>query len=252
MQLAPNKKVYFLSDFHLGAPNALASRERESRVVHFLESIQHDAAAVYIVGDIFDFWFEYKEVVPKGFIRLLGTLSKLSDAGVELHIFTGNHDLWMKDYLSQELRATIYFNPITTSINNKLFYIGHGDGLGPGDKGFKFLKKIFTNPFCQWLFKWLHPDLGIGLANYFSRKSRAKTGAADEVYLGDDNEWLIVYTKEKCQEIPAHYFVFGHRHFPIDKKINETTRYINLGDWIRSFTYAVFDGTDMQLLTWKH
>lgn len=251
MQLAPGKKIYFLSDFHLGAPNAESSRTRESRIVEFLLSIKEDAAAVYIVGDIFDFWFEYKEVVPKGFIRLLGTLAQLSDAGIALHIFTGNHDLWMNDYLTKELQAKVYFDPITTTINNQLFYIGHGDGLGPGDKGFKFLKKIFTNPFCQWLFRWLHPDLGIGLANYFSRKSRAKTGAVDEIFLGDENEWLIIFTKEKCQEIPANYFVFGHRHYPIDKVINEKTRYINLGDWIRSYTYAVFDGQEMQLKTWK-
>ncbi len=251
MKLAQDKKIYFLSDFHLGAPNAIASREREAQLVQFLKLAKTDAAAIFIVGDIFDFWFEYKTVVPKGFVRLLGCLADICDAGIPLHIFTGNHDLWMKDYLTQELGANVYFEPKQFEFTGKQFLIGHGDGLGPGDQGYKFIKKIFTNPLCQWLFGWVHPDWGIRLANYFSNKSRAKTGISDEQFLGEDNEWLIIYTKQKAKEINVDYFIFGHRHYAIDFKINETTRYINLGDWIRLYTYGVFDGTTMQLLEWK-
>ncbi|NCW12015.1 MAG: UDP-2,3-diacylglucosamine diphosphatase [Chitinophagia bacterium] len=250
MDLAPGKKIYFLSDFHLGAPNSQASRQREDAVVAFLKQAKQDAAAFFIVGDIFDFWFEYKTVVPKGFIRLLGCLAEISDAGIPLHIFTGNHDLWMKDYLTKELNAKVYFKPEIFKLGNKQFYIGHGDGLGPGDNGYKFIKKVFTNPICKWLFGWIHPDVGISLANYFSSKSRAKTGSSDEQFLGEDKEWLIIYTKQKSKEVNVDYFVFGHRHFAIDFKIDESTRYINLGDWIKLFTYGVFDGNDMSLEKW--
>jgi len=251
MELAAGKKVYFLSDFHLGAPNEMASREREDRLVQFLNRAKEDAASIFIVGDIFDFWFEYKTVVPKGFVRILGCLAQISDAGIALHIFTGNHDLWMNDYLSKELNANVYFEPTIFTIGAKQFFIGHGDGLGPGDQGYKFLKKIFTNSFCQFMFRWLHPDAGIRLANYLSGKSRAKTGSADEVFLGEDKEWLIVYTKEKAKEIKADYFIFGHRHYAIDLPITGGARYINLGDWLRLNTYGVFDGQDMQLIEWK-
>jgi UDP-2,3-diacylglucosamine hydrolase len=251
MVLETGKKVYFLSDFHLGAPNDTESRKREDRLVRFLQDARKDAGIIFIVGDIFDFWFEYKTVVPKGFVRILGTLAQIADEGIQLHIFTGNHDLWMQDYLSKELNAKLYFEPQTFTIQNKQFLIGHGDGLGPGDEGYKRLKKIFTNPICQWLFKWLHPDAGIQLANYFSRKSRAKTGNADELFLGEDKEWLILYTKEKAKTMAVDFFIFGHRHYAIDLKISDKSRYINLGDWIRLNTYAVFDGTDLQLLTWE-
>jgi UDP-2,3-diacylglucosamine hydrolase len=251
MVLETGKKVYFLSDFHLGAPNDTESRKREDRLVRFLQDARKDAGIIFIVGDIFDFWFEYKTVVPKGFVRILGTLAQIADEGIQLHIFTGNHDLWMQDYLSKELNAKLYFEPQTFTIQNKQFLIGHGDGLGPGDEGYKRLKKIFTNPICQWLFRWLHPDAGIQFANYFSRKSRAKTGNADELFLGEDKEWLILYTKEKAKNMAVDYFIFGHRHYAIDLKISDKSRYINLGDWIRLNTYAVFDGTDLQLLTWE-
>jgi UDP-2,3-diacylglucosamine hydrolase len=251
MVLETGKKVYFLSDFHLGAPNDTESRKREDRLVRFLQDARKDAGIIFIVGDIFDFWFEYKTVVPKGFVRILGTLAQMADEGIQLHIFTGNHDLWMQDYLSKELNAKLYFEPQAFTIQNKQFLIGHGDGLGPGDKGYKRLKIIFTNPICQWLFRWLHPDAGIQLANYFSRKSRAKTGNADEIFLGEDKEWLILYTKEKAKTMAVDFFIFGHRHYAIDLKINDKSRYINLGDWIRLNTYAVFDGTDLQLLTWE-
>lgn len=246
-----NKKLYLLSDFHLGAPNHAASLEREKAVVAFLEHIRHDAGRIIIAGDIFDFWFEYKKAVPRGFTRLLGKLAELTDSGIPIEVFVGNHDMWMRDYFQQELNIPVYYEPKVYDWNGKRFYIGHGDGLGPGDHGFKFIKKIFRNPICQWLFGWLHPDLGIGLANYFSRKSREKTGEADAEFLGADKEWLIIYCKEVLAKAHYDYFIFGHRHYPIDFALNERSRYINLGDWIRNFTYASFDGQDVQLHHWK-
>ena len=155
--------------------------------------------ALYLVGDIFDFWFEYKTVVPKGFVRLLGKLAELRDAGIPIFMFTGNHDLWMKDYFETELSIPVYFEPISRTIGDKLFFIGHGDGLGPGDNGYKFIKKVFTCSFFQWLFRQLHPDLGIRLANYFSGKSRDANYSADQKFLGEENEWLLVYCKKQIQ-----------------------------------------------------
>lgn len=248
---SPNKKLYLLSDFHLGAPNAAASLEREKAVVAFLESIRHDAGRIIIAGDIFDFWFEYKKAIPRGFTRLLGKLAELTDSGIPVEVFVGNHDMWMRDYFQQELNIPVYYEPKVYEWSGKRFYIGHGDGLGPGDHGYKFIKKIFRNPVCQWLFGWLHPDLGISLANYFSRKSREKTGEADAEFLGADKEWLIVYCKEVLAKEHYDYFIFGHRHYPIDFALNAQSRYINLGDWIRNFTYASFDGQDVQLHHWK-
>lgn len=242
-----DKKIYFLSDFHLGAPNHEASLIREKKVVQFLESVKSTAAAIFIVGDIFDFWFEYKKVIPKGFTRLLGKLAELSDAGVSITVFTGNHDLWMDGYFERELNIQVYHEPQQFKWNDKQFLIGHGDGLGPGDYGYKFLKKIFTNSICKRLFRLLHPDLGIGLANYFSRKSKEKTGSSDDHFLGEENEWLIVYCKEVLKKTHFDYFIFGHRHFPIDFSLSNKSRYINLGDWIKNFTYAEFDGEDVQL-----
>ena len=251
MELAAGKKVYFLSDFHLGAPDEKASRVREARIVQFLQTARQDAAAIFIVGDIFDFWFEYKEVVPKGFVRLLGCLAAINDAGIPIHIFTGNHDLWMQDYLTKEIGASVYFSEKEFTFSGKQFFVAHGDGLGPGDEGYKFLKKIFTNPICKWLFRWLHPDWGIKLANFFSSQSRIKTGSSDEIFLGEDKEWLIIYAKELSQTNKANYFIFGHRHYALDLKISDKARYINLGDWIRSNTYAVFDGNDLELKKWE-
>lgn len=206
--------------------------------------------ALYLVGDIFDFWFEYKTVVPKGFVRLLGKLAELRDAGIPVYMFTGNHDLWMKDYFETELSIPVYFEPISRTIGNKLFYIGHGDGLGPGDKGFKRMKKVFQNSFAQWLFKWLHPDIGVGIANYWSRKSRIANGPKDEMNYGEE-EWLLQYARRKVKEIPADYFIFGHRHLPMDVVVEGESKYINLGDWINYNTYAVFDGQTCILKTYN-
>lgn len=244
---AGSKKIYFLSDFHLGAPDAASSLIREKRVCRFLDSIKHDAAQVFIVGDLFDFWFEYRQVVPKGYVRILGKLAELTDSGIPVHFFVGNHDMWMKNYFQQELNIPVYFEPKAFVFNHKKFLIGHGDGLGPGDHGYKAMKKVFRHPMSKWLFGILPPYIGIGLANYFSRKSRAKTGQTDEVFMGEENEWLIIYSKEILRQQHYDYFIFGHRHLPIDVKLGDNSRYINLGEWIKYNSYAVFDGEDVKL-----
>lgn len=249
MQLLPGKHIYFLSDFHLGAPNAAASLQREKKIVQFLDGLKAHMAALFIVGDLFDFWYEYKKVVPRGYVRLLGKLAELTDSGIPIHFFVGNHDMWMKDYFQTELGIPVYFEPKDFLFNGKTFYIGHGDGLGPGDAGYKALKGLFRNPICQWAFGLVPPRIGIGLADYFSRKSRAATGTLEEHFLGADKEWLITYSNEMLRQRPVDYFIFGHRHLPIDYRLNERSRYINLGDWITFFTYAIFDGQNVQLKT---
>jgi UDP-2,3-diacylglucosamine hydrolase len=251
MEVGPGKKIYFLSDFHLGAPNYHASLKREKRIVAFLESIKHTAASIFIVGDMFDFWFEYKHVTPKGYVRLLGKLADITDAGIPIHFFVGNHDMWMSGYFEKELNISVCHEPKSFQINGKKFLVGHGDGLGPGDHGYKTLKKVFRNRFCQAMFGLLHPYVGIGLANYFSRKSRQKTGNSDEQFLGEDKEWLVIYSREVLQKEYYDYFIFGHRHLPLNIKLNHQSRYINLGDWIKYFTYAEFDGTEVMLKKWE-
>jgi UDP-2,3-diacylglucosamine hydrolase len=247
MQLLPGKKIYFLSDFHLGAPDYKSSLEREKKIVRFLDTAMQDAAAIFIVGDLFDFWYEYRTVVPKGYVRILGKMASITDSGIPVYFFVGNHDMWMKGYFEKELNIPVYFEPQTFEFNNKKFYIGHGDGLGPGDHGYKFIKKIFRNPFCQWLFGILPPAAGVGLANYFSRSSRAATGQTEGNFLGEEKEWLISYCKEILQQQPFDYFIFGHRHLPIDFTLSNNSRYINLGDWIQYDSYAVFDGSNLEL-----
>ena len=246
-ELPGNKKIYFISDFHLGAPNAEASLIREKKIIRFLDNIKADAAEIFIVGDLFDFWYEYKKVVPKGYVRILGKLAELTDSGIPIHFFVGNHDMWMRDYFQKELNIPVYFEPVPFEFNGKKFLVGHGDGLGPGDKGYKFIKKIFRNKAAQWLFGILPPAMGMGIAHYFSRKSRAQTGQTDEKFLGEDKEWLIQYSKDVLKTVHYDYLVFGHRHLPIDFKINDQSRYINLGDWIKYFSYAVFDGNNLEL-----
>jgi UDP-2,3-diacylglucosamine hydrolase len=248
-----DKKIYFASDFHLGAPNREQSMIREKKIVSWLNSISHNVSELYLVGDIFDFWFEYKHVIPKGFIRLQGKLAEMADCGVIIHIFTGNHDLWMKQYFNDEFGAKIYYEPIIKEYDGKQFYIGHGDGLGPGDNGYKFLKKVFTNPLSNWMFKHLHPDVGIGLADFFSKTSRAKTGSSDEIFLGNDKEWLIQHCYEVLKTNPSiDYFIFGHRHYPIQIKLEPShSLYTNLGDWLKYNTYSVWNGTSLELLKFE-
>ncbi len=248
MQVPQGKKIYFLSDFHLGVPDASSSLLREKKVVAFLESIKADAYMVFVLGDLFDFWFEYRKVIPKGYVRILGKLAELTDAGIPVHFFVGNHDMWMSGYFESELNVPVYFEHKTYFFNEKKFVIGHGDGLGPGDNGYKFLKQIFRNPFCKFLFGLIPPFFGISLAEYFSKKSRIATGHTDDHFLGEEKEWLLQFCKSELEKGHVDYFVFGHRHLPIDYSLNDHSRYINLGDWIKYNSYAVFDGSQLKLI----
>lgn len=249
--MKPGNKIYFASDFHLGVPNQKESREREAFIVRWLDQIKDDAEEIYLVGDVFDFWFEYKKVIPKGFVRFQGKIAELTDAGIKVHWFIGNHDMWIFDYIPSELGVTLHRKPVVKMWNQKKFYIGHGDGLGPGDKGYKFIKKVFSSKISQWLFARFHPNFGIGMAHFWSKRSRLATGNDDFKYLGDDKEWLLIYCKEMLEKEHFDYFIFGHRHLPLDKKVAENSRYINLGEWIHAPHYAVFDGEKLDLIPLK-
>lgn len=249
--LTSNTKIYFASDQHFGAPTAEFSFPREKKFVAWLDEIKKDATVLFLLGDLFDFWFEYKTVVPKGFVRVLGKLAELRDAGIPIYFFVGNHDLWMEDYFQKELDIPVYHTTQEFTFDNKLFLIGHGDGLGPGDKGYKRMKKVFTNPFSKWLFRWIHPDLGVRLAQYLSVKNKLISGDEDVVYLGEEKEWLVLYSKRKLETKHYDYFIFGHRHLPMTIKVGENSTYANLGDWIGYFTYGVFDGEKFELKEYK-
>jgi UDP-2,3-diacylglucosamine hydrolase len=235
-----NKKIYFASDQHLGAPTPKASLPREKKFVAWLDTIKEDAGTIFLLGDLFDFWFEYKTVVPKGFVRVLGKLAELKDAGIDIYFFVGNHDLWMRDYFQKELNIPVFHKPQEFDINGKIFLIGHGDGLGPSDHGYKRMKKVFTFPFFKWLFRWLHPDIGVRLGHYFSVKNKLISGDEDARFLGEENEWLAQYCRRKLTEKHYDFFVFGHRHLPLEIELNNNSTYINLGDWIQYFTYGEF------------
>lgn len=251
MTIPAGKKIYFASDFHLGVPPGGPSKEREKIILDWLDYIDEDVFELYLVGDLFDFWFEYKHAIPKGFVRFQAKIASLTDRGIPVYFFTGNHDMWMFDYFVKELGVKIFREPIERSYNGKSFYIGHGDGLGPGDRGYKFIKKVFAARWSQWLFARLHPNFGIGLANYFSRKSRAATGDNDSKFLGKENEWLYTYCMEQEQEKSRDYYIFGHRHLPLELPINDRAIYYNLGEWINYNTYLTFDGTKVELNSWK-
>lgn len=246
-----DKKIYFVSDVHLGCPDAVKSLEREKLFVKWLEEIKNDAEEIFMVGDIFDFWFEYKYVVPRGFTRLLGKISEITDSGIPVHFFTGNHDIWVHDYLPTETGVIIHREKLIREFNNKLFLIAHGDGLGPADKGFKRMKKVFTHSFSNWLFERFHPNFGISIGQFWSRKSREAEKSDTYVFMGEDKEWLILYAKKKLLEQHYDYFIFGHRHIAVNIKIGENSQFVNLGDWITHFTYAVFDGENLELKKYK-
>jgi len=248
-----NKKIYFFSDAHLGTPNKKESLLREKLLIQWLEQIRHQAEEIYIVGDLFDFWFEYRKVIPKGFTRILGKLAELSDAGIPIHFLTGNHDVWMKGYFEKELNIPVYHDPIAKVIKGNKFYIAHGDGLGPGDRGYKFLKLIFRNRYCQWLFQWLHPDIGIAIADFWSKRSRYVSAKGQiEPFLGEEKEWLIIYSKMVLDKEHFDYLIFGHRHLVLDIPLKNNSRFINLGDWITCFSYAEFDGENFEIKYFKH
>ncbi len=245
------KKIYFASDFHLGAPDFETSLIREKKIVDWLNHIETTAEEIYLVGDIFDFWFEYKRAVPRGFVRLLGKIAELTDKGIPISIFTGNHDMWIFDYLPKEIGVNLYREPIIKEYFGKKYFIGHGDGLGPGDKGYKFLKKIFANKFCQWSFARLHPNFGIWLADKSSKTSRAKTGSDDEKFLGEEKEWLIQFCREELTKQHIDYFVFGHRHLPLEYDLGNNSTYYNLGEWINYRTYLEVSEEGVELKVWE-
>lgn len=238
--------IFFASDFHLGIPDHSSSLEREKLLVKWLDSIEHQASHLFLVGDLFDYWFEYKSVVPKGYVRLLGKLAQMSDDGVKLYIFSGNHDVWMFDYFKQELGAEVIHHPLEITFADKKFYIAHGDGLGPDDHGYKFIKKLFRNRICQWMYRQIHPDFASKVAVFFSGASRKKNYENDRKFLGEEKEWLVIHSKDLLTKKHFDYFIYGHRHLPMDIKIGNS-QCINLGDWIIHFTYAVFDGKTLVL-----
>lgn len=239
--------IYFASDFHLGVPNKQASKEREDKIIRWLTSIESTAETIYLLGDLFDFWHEYKTVVPKGYVRFLGKLAELSDRGIDIQLFTGNHDLWMTDYFQEELGISVYSEPEVRIHQQKTFFIGHGDGLGPGEGSYKLIRKFFHHPVSKFLFRWIHPDIGIKLANYWSAKSRNSHGE-EEQFQGEEKEWLLQFCKEKLKETTFDYFIFGHRHLALDINLNEEgSRYINLGEWFSQCNYARFDGEKLTL-----
>lgn len=244
--LPPGKKVYFISDFHLGVPDRDSSLARELKIIRWLEMVKHDAAHIYIMGDIFDFWFEYRYTVPKGYVRLLGKLAELTDSGLPITFFTGNHDMWMFDYFTQELNIPIIRKPMSITIQSKKLMLGHGDGLGPGDWSYKFIKTIFTNRFFQWVFSISPPSLGIGIAQWWSRHSRISNKTVDEHFLGE-KEWIYLFCKDEEAKQHHDYYIFGHRHMPLEMKVGNNARYINLGEWVNYYTYAEFDGDSLSL-----
>jgi UDP-2,3-diacylglucosamine hydrolase len=246
-----NKKIFFASDFHLGVPDHAASLERERKIVQWLDEIRNEAHSIYLLGDIFDFWFEYKFTIPKGYIRLLGKLAELRDAGIPIFFFTGNHDMWMFDYFPDHLGIPVFREPHLLEVGPQKILIGHGDGLGPGDNTYKILKKFFNSRVCQWLFARLHPNLGVGIANAWSKRSRITNLKREEKFEGQEAEFLWAYCRE-LEKVKHHdFYIFGHRHLPLNLKISDNSTYINLGEWVHFNTYAVYDGTKVDLKEFK-
>ncbi|OHX68297.1 UDP-2,3-diacylglucosamine diphosphatase [Flammeovirga pacifica] len=244
-----SKKIYFASDFHFGTPSYESSLEREKKVCRWLDMVAEDAEHIYLLGDLFDFWFEYRFAVPKGFLRFQGKLAELRDKGVNITFFTGNHDMWMFDYFPKELGVEIIREPIDVEWWGKKFHIGHGDGLGPGDYTYKLIKKVFANPVCQWLFGFLHPTIGMGIAQTWSKQSRAAGAEKDHEYNGKENEWIWLYCQEKQKEEYRDYYIFGHRHLYLELDVDNGGKYINTGEWLSQYKYATFDGEKVELLT---
>jgi UDP-2,3-diacylglucosamine hydrolase len=251
MQLPAGKKIYFASDFHLGIPTREASLARERRLCRWMDAIREDAAMLYLVGDLFDVWFEYRNVIPKGHTRFLGKLAELRDSGLPIEAFTGNHDLWMRGYFEDELDIPVHHGPIRREYNGKRFLIAHGDGLGPGDHRYKALKKVLRSPVSQWLYRRIHPDTGVGFAGWASRLGPKHESGPEEKFLGPDKEWLVQYCLEVLGKEQMDFFIFGHRHLALEYPLPQGALYVNLGDWIRYNSYAVFDGERLALKYFK-
>ena len=246
IKLNPSKRIYFCSDNHLGSPNRNLSLEREKIFITWLDQIKIDAQAIFFLGDLFDFWFEYKKVVPKGFTRLFGKLAELSDSGIDLFFFVGNHDCWIGNYFEDELGINVFHKKVDLNIDNYNILIGHGDGLGPGDNKYKFLKLLFRNPILKKLFSFIHPDLGISLGSFLSQKNKILSGS-EKVFESEDKEMLFSYCKDVLKTKYYHFFIFGHRHIPLDLDLGNNSKYFNTGDWITHFSYLVYDGNSFNL-----
>jgi UDP-2,3-diacylglucosamine hydrolase len=244
--VSPDRKVYFASDFHLGVPDQERSLAREKKIIRWLDHISPDAQAIFLLGDIFDFWFEYRHAIPKGYTRLLGKLAELTDRGIPVTFFTGNHDMWMFDYFPRELNIPVMREPLSVEMGGKKFFLGHGDGLGPGDHSHKLLKKVFANKVCQTMFGMVHPNIGIGVATFWSRKSRISNTQKEEVFMGDQ-EWLLSFCRDTQKQDPHDFYIFGHRHLPLDVPVGPSGRYINLGEWVNFCSYAEYDGHEVKL-----
>jgi len=246
IKLNPSKRIYFCSDNHLGSPNRNLSLEREKIFITWLDQIKIDAQAIFFLGDLFDFWFEYKKVVPKGFTRLFGKLAELSDSGIDLFFFVGNHDCWIGNYFEDELGVNVFHKKVDLNIDNYNILIGHGDGLGPGDNKYKFLKLLFRNPILKKLFSFIHPDLGISLGSFLSQKNKILSGS-EKVFESEDKEMLFSYCKDVLKTKYYHFFIFGHRHIPLELDLGNNSKYFNTGDWITHFSYLVYDGNSFNL-----
>ncbi len=245
------KNIYFASDFHLGFPNDEESRVRELTIISWLDYIKPTCGELYLLGDVFDFWFEYKWVAPKGYIRLLAKLADFSESGIPVHIFSGNHDLWYGDYLTKEIGATIHTAPEIREYFGKRLFIHHGHALGKYDKGMVFLDAVFSSKFLQWCFKFVPVNWAFGFAHAWSTHNRNAKVYESANYLGDEKEFLLIFAKEKLQTEHYDFFIFGHRHVAVDKVITDNSRYINTGNWITNSTYAVLSEQGMEVLSFK-
>lgn len=240
-------KTYFISDLHLGA-SYLNRRESEIHVIKWLDYIKKDASRLILLGDILDYWFEYRHVVPRGYIRFFGKLAELSDSGIEIHWFTGNHDIWIFDYLPTELGIILHRSHCTLDIDGHSFFLAHGDDVGQRKGSFRFLRWLFHNRVAQWCYSWIHPDLTMILAHKWSSASRQKNETKEnQKYRGENQEPLITFAKEYIKENPVEYLIFGHRHILLDIMLTRSSRAIILGDWISHFSYAVFDGNNLSI-----
>ncbi len=245
------QNIYFASDFHLGTDGRLPSIEREKLIVEWLRSIEDDCEVLFLVGDVFDYWFEYRNTIPKGYTRLFAQFRRMVDHGVEIHFFVGNHDMWVKDYFTVEFGIKVYYEPAVFIFDDQTFYIGHGDGLGPGDLKYKVIKNVLRNPILQWCFGWVHPSIGLPLMRLFSKKSRG--GQPEEPITDIKEEWLVQFCEDRLKTDNVDYFIFGHRHLPIDCTLtNDKSRYINLGDWLEFCSYGVWNGHELSLIFYNN
>lgn len=248
LPVVSGKKIYFTSDFHLGTPNRNKSFEREKKIIEWLDIIKPDCQALFLMGDIFDFWFEYKHVAPKGFVRFLGKIAEFTDSGIEVYFFTGNHDMWMFDYLPLELNVKIFRKPVKLLYGNKKFFLHHGDGLGPFDKKYKLIKTFFNSRTCQKMFSFLHPSVGFWIATTWSSKSRKANHKNDEIFLGE-REWLLQYSKSVEEKEHFDIYVFGHRHLKMEVPINPNSMYINLGEWMSNPHFLSISDAEVELIS---